>query len=316
LDRGFAEFKDFPVSAASVLSSPFLARALMRPYRRVIDDATPIVRKSAADVNAEFLSWLSSHPASPFFAFLNYFDAHSPNSPPSSFQRKFGSNGKVLDLQNERHHSAENIRRFADAYDDGIAYMDEQMGALLDALNAKGILDKTLVVITADHGEQLGEHGFLYHGNTLYRPSLTVPLLLRLPGRVPAAMRISTPVSLVDLPATILDLAGLADDHAPLPGTTLAIHWRNHAQQVRTGSPLLSEVSRVEAAGDWLPVSKGSMRSLVADGFHYIRNGDGREELYDFEHDLEEEHDLSDRPEHRQDIERLRKMVEDASGRR
>ena len=78
----------------------------------------------------------------------------------------------------------EEVREEVDAYDGALAYLDDQLGSLLDELEHRRLLDDTLVVITADHGEELGEHAVFDHGYSLYRQALQVPLLIVAPGRV------------------------------------------------------------------------------------------------------------------------------------
>ena len=111
-----------------------------------------------------------------------------------------------------------------DSYDNCLAYLDERLGELFDALQRRGVLDRTLVIVTADHGEELGEHGLFDHGESLYRPEIRVPLLIVLPAnrRSPGVVR--QVVSLRDLPATIVDLVGLAAG-SPFPGRSLAGLW-------------------------------------------------------------------------------------------
>ena len=159
------------------------------------------------------------------------------------------------------------------------------------------MLETTLVVITADHGEELGEHGVYDHGYTLYRPALQVPLIVVAPGRPPEARRVAAPVSLRDIPATIVDAAGVARG-APFQGTSLAFLW-NRASETRADAPLLFEVDRVSGQPDWFPASKGDMKALLYRGVKYIRNGDGSEELYDGEHDPWERRNLASQSEYR-----------------
>src|SRR5262249_3466064 len=146
-----------------------------------------------------------SRPQKPFFAFLNYFDAHGPYLPPPPFNRKFGDGGPQPDLMVRRTWSPQEIQRSIDAYDGALSYLDEQLGILLDKLKNQHLLENTLIVVTSDHGEQFGEHGLFDHANSLYRPLLHVPLVISYPPRVPASIRISHPVTLVNLPSTILD---------------------------------------------------------------------------------------------------------------
>ena len=106
-------------------------------------------------------------------------------------------------------YSPPEIKLARDCYDECIAYLDEQVGKLLEQLESSGLLANTVVVITADHGEHFGEHdGIFGHMYSLYGQEIRVPLVVIAPGRVPAGQVVSAPVTLRDLAATILDLAG------------------------------------------------------------------------------------------------------------
>jgi hypothetical protein len=133
------------------------------------------------------------------------------------------------------------------------------------------------------------------------------------PGRVPA-QRVPVAVSLRNVASTLIDVAGFRTS-APFPGSSLAALWNDRSPGA-TGSadPLLSEVSRVSGQPDWFPASKGDMKSLVRDGFHYIRNGDGSEELYDLARDIEERHDLSGIPEYQTHVVESRSTLRSVSG--
>jgi arylsulfatase A-like enzyme len=146
------------------------------------------------------------------------------------------------------------------------------------------------VIVTSDHGEQFGEHGVFDHGNSLYLPLLHVPLLMRFPGRVPGDIRIPASVSLRDLPATVLDVAGITAD---VPGESLARWWETFIEPSDGRNVVFAEVEGLATAYPSDPVFGGDMRSLIVGRQHYIRNGDGREELYDFGGDPAEERDLS-----------------------
>ncbi len=291
----------------TIITTSWLTQTLLGPAWTALGTRDRIVRKSAEDVNREFFSWLDARPVRPFLAFLNYFDAHEPYLPPPPFHTRFGA-GPLPDTLVRRSWSAGEIQRSMDAYDGAIAYVDQQLGRLLDGVKTRGLLENTLVVITSDHGEQFGEHGLFDHGNSLYRQVLQVPLTIHLPGRVPAGMRVSDPVSLAALPATIVDLAGLPRGRLHLPGRSLAEHWLAPPGSRRT-TGLLAEVSKGINLPDWLPAAKGPMKSVVADGMHYIRHSDGREELYDFNHDIAELHDLANRADARPALEESRRAL-------
>ena len=200
-------------------------------------------------------------------------DPHEPYDPPGRFRTMFGE-GKTPE----------------DLYDGSLAYLDQELGRLADTLRARGTLDRTLVVIVADHGEHLGDHGIWGHSNSLYEQLLRVPLIIRFPGRVPAGVRVRQPVSLRDLPVTLLSLA---DRAAPpsLPGVSLTGAWQRSDFR---GSDILAEL-RVAGRRKIPPGPSrfGDLHSAVRDSLHLIRNGDGSEELYDVVRDGEERTNLS-----------------------
>ncbi len=308
LNRGFVRYKDFPLSAKLLIRESWLTRALARPLHSILGDFNSMVRKPASDVNAEFTHWLASRPDRPFFAFLNYFDAHEPYLPPPPFDTRFRPQGGKAYLNKEPETwSPEEVQQAYDAYDGTLAYLDDQVGGLLATLKTQGLLQNTLVVVTSDHGEQFGEHGLYDHGNSLYRPLLQVPLVVSFPEQVPAGVRISEPVSLINLSATILDLAKASRGDPTIPGQSLADHWRSPARPEKE-EPLLAEVSKTINTLAWMPASKGDMKSVVVSGMHYIRNGDGREELYNLT-DIAEERDLAGAAEYRPVLEEARRAL-------
>jgi arylsulfatase A-like enzyme len=306
LARGFSDYKGPPVSWPMVVKNSWLARGLLgRSGVFGMNDGR--VRKRAWEVNAEFLAWLSVPSEKPFFAFLNYFDAHFPYRTPPPYDRRFGTGGPPLDLSDRTTWSAEEIQYVVDGYDSSLAYIDLELDRLFGALEEKGLLENTLIVVTSDHGEHLGEHGLIGHGNSLYRSVLEVPLLMSFRGRMPQGIRIRDAVSLADLPATILDLAGL--EGTSIPGQSLTLAWQLGGLQGRATLPF-AEVSKGINTPEWEPVHTGPLKSIVASGMHYIRHSDGREELYDFERDAAETNDLSSRPESRPGLEEARRALD------
>ena len=278
LDRGLRIYRDYRVSRAQILWSTQLLNsrvvhdltlsrslgevvAALRAFQWTVFDTPGYDTKHAGDVNSEFLDWRSGIDQRPYFAFLNYMDAHAPYwSRPSDLARF--TEGTDLEIH----------------YDASIAYLDDQVGDLLGKLQALSELDNTLVVIASDHGELFGEHGLYGHSQSLHFRVLHVPLVILPPGRNPAGVRVAEPVSLRDLPATMLELAALSED-GRFPGTSLSRYWDGSGATV--GS-LLSEVRQGHNTPDSVPISRGPMKSLVGRGMHYIVNGDGEEELYDY----------------------------------
>ena len=165
-------------------------------------------------------------------------------------------------------------------------------------LKLRGVLENTLVIVTADHGEHLGDHLLFFHGCSLYLQLVHVPLVIVSPEVVPADQVITEPVSLRDMPATIVHLLGLGGEE-PFPGQSLARCWNRpdgalpdqvEPVLMETGKPLFLVNDGRE------PAAKGPMKALIAGGLHYIRSGDGSEELYNLESDRKEQTNLAGLP--------------------
>ena len=322
LNRGFVHYEDYPFSIRELaLSSSLVANVVNSGVvRRLAGNYDVLDRKSAGQVNHDFLEWLSHNNQKPFFVFLNYFDAHEPYLPRGPFDGKFGEKTprKTYRVTRWAHEGARldketmspaEIQAELDAYEGSINYLDQELGALFDELKRQKVLENTLVVITADHGEQFGEHGVFTHGNSLYLQTLRVPLLISFPAHVPVNTSVREPVTLRDMAATIVDLAQLGDKNR-FPGNSLAQFW-NGTGNTDSGarSPLLSEVTVGPDTHPQDPLFKGEMRSLVMDRKHYVLNGDGREEVYDLDSDPQENKDLAGSDEGRQIIPRFRSLL-------
>ncbi len=309
LNRGFIHYEDYPISLGMIIQSSWLARLTIDVgLQKITDNRQKLVRKSAAELNEDFLRWLSQKDQRPFFVFLNYFDAHAPYLPPKPFDTQFGPK-RAWPAPPRRTWSPQEIQVAIDAYDGSIAYLDYHLGLLFGELQKRDLLKNTLVIIMSDHGEQFGEHGLFDHGNSLYRPLLHVPLFIAFPSRVPEDIRVHEPVSLRDLPATVMDLVKF-EDGPQFPGDSLARYWNGSHDPSSLATLLLSEVSKGINVGEWQPVSKGDMKSLVVNGLHYIKNGDGREELYDFEIDMNEERNLASSDEGRRVLAEFRLFLD------
>ncbi len=289
LARGFVHYEDFLTTPKQILLSAELGQWISDWHGKLILRTSDW--KGAPAVNAEFLRWLSrtGGQGRPFFAFLNYMDGHLPYHTPEAIERRFQGSGNGK----------------ADRYDAAIVSLDQGLGNLLVGLEVRGLLEHTIVVIASDHGEQVGEHGLDNHGNSLYLQLLHVPLVIVWPGRVPEGRRVAEPVSLRDLPATILELCGVA---APLPGHSLSPRWTAGAPVGDT--LLLAEVERHPTGlANW-PNRKGPMQALLAGPYHYIREGDGRELLFNYWEDPAEEHDLVGSPDEVARLEEFRAALE------
>ncbi len=308
LERGFARYQDFPVDAAMLVRSSWLTKRAGRVLDRVPGFPRWTLPKRGARINEEFVRWLDGRDERPFFAFLNYFDAHDPYRVPPGYEKRFGPippPGATID--DTQQHATEDLERWITAYDACIAYLDDQLGRLFRALEERGLDRNTLVILTSDHGEMFGEHNQIQHTSGLYMPALHVPLAMVYPGVLPAGVRVSRPVTLRDLPATILDV--LRQPDSAIPGRTLAGLW-NGELAPNGGSALLSELDAYSWSSPWKPISRGDMKSLLEDRLHYIRNGDGVEELYDPTIDVREENDLIADPRAAGAVERFRFVLD------
>jgi arylsulfatase A-like enzyme len=171
-----------------------------------------------------------------------------------------------------------------------MAYLDAQLSELHRALQQRGLLENTILIITADHGEEFGEHGQFWHGYNLYMTSLRVPLLVVLPPGKERQAIISEAAGLQDMAATIVDLVSVSEG-SPFPGATLRRFWESSPEWKRS-TPILSELNprtnQVQSVGTQL--------SIIADGYHYLQKSkDQVEELYRLDDDWEQVN-LADHP--------------------
>lgn len=323
LARGFDHYEDYPVSLGQAVLSTSWGRRLAdwSWLRNRIGCHELLNRKPAATVLAEFLTWLDTAERRPFFAFINLFDAHEPYMPPAPFDRLFHAPGDRGPLRHVVSLTAgsEAIRprkwamteedRELDLalYEGGIAYMDDQLRGLFAELERRGVLDRTVVILTSDHGEQFGEHGLYRHINSVYTPLLHVPLVIRVPGRTLDGVRVPVPVSLRQLPATVVDLLDL-ESTVDFPGPSLAETWG--PESVAPPAPF-SELVPSNVEQEWYPVAGGRLRSIVSGPYHYIRSEAGAEELYDLDRDPEETVNLIADPGHRAVAASVRKTLDE-----
>ena len=194
LDRGFHTFDD-----------SLILRGARNPIAREVVD--------------RFLELEPEMPDRPFFAFLHFFDPHWDYTAPPPHDALFSDpayEGRVDGTSDSLapFHEANNPMPEPDRqemiarYDGEIRYLDREIGRLLSALDRRGRLDNTLIVLTGDHGEEFKEHFQLGHGRTLFDEQLRVPLILSGLPEFPAGARRSDLVSPLDLPPTLLELAG------------------------------------------------------------------------------------------------------------
>jgi arylsulfatase A-like enzyme len=188
--------------------------------------------RRAADTNALAIPWLRLA-AEPFFLFVHSFDPHAPyegapeylNYVPIAFSQKTATAHVAVEGTEEQQTALRSFRRAVSKavrhYHAEVLQTDTEVGHLLAVLGALKIRSRTLVVLTSDHGEGLGQHGLLDHAAHLYGEQLRVPLIVSGAGVAKPGLRIPTPVGLVDLAPTLATLAGLSFPE-PTDGRSLA----------------------------------------------------------------------------------------------
>ena len=230
-------------------------------YAGVADIGVPVrtaaARRRADEVITDAIRWIDGVDGSRFFLWAHLYDPHRPYDPPEPFRS-----------------------RYTDPYIGEIAFADSQIGRLLDALDRRRLLDRTIVVVAGDHGESLGDHGERDHGIFVYESTLHVPLIIRAP-HVPSR-RIAGVVRLVDVMPTVLDL--LRVDSGPVDGVSLTAIMRGEARDVELDA--YSESLYPRRFG-W-----SSLRALRAGRYKLIDAP--RPELYDLERDPFEQRNIYD----------------------
>lgn len=190
-----------------------------------------------ASLEEPVFAWLRGRSRRPFFLFLHTYDVHSPYAPPPELHRRFTESlaaptpgfepsSEVLESIRASHWgteprslSAADIAYARALYDAEVAWVDEWFGRLLDELERAGLLDRAVVAVVSDHGEEFQEHGSVLH-EKLYATVTRVPLLIRAPGGAKGTV-VSSVVETIDLMPTLLDLAGIEPPES-LQGRTLA----------------------------------------------------------------------------------------------
>jgi arylsulfatase A-like enzyme/Tfp pilus assembly protein PilF len=222
--------------------------------------AMDMIQRRGSEVVDRTLEWLRDDTPRRFFAWVHLYDAHTPYEAPEQVQARFP-------------------RTQDGSYDAEIAYADIQIGRLVDALRADGRLAETLIVVVADHGEMVGEHGEATHGFFIYEGATRIPLVFSGPG-VPAGV-VSDQVRIVDVMPTALSLLGI-----PIPP---AVQGTN-LMPLAAGQHL----DLVAHSESWYPryhYGWSELRSIQDGRFKFIRAP--RMELYDLEADRSEQHDRS-----------------------
>jgi arylsulfatase A-like enzyme len=241
-------------------------------------------------LRSDALAWLRPRaektPSSPpRFLYLQYLEPHGPYDPPEPYRSRFGHGAPGVDVAKANHLAltiafkdlrADEVDVLESLYDGEVASVDAQLRALFAALEERGFLDDAVVVVTADHGEEFKEHGFMTHGHDLYNETVRVPLIVLAPG-VEGGRVIEDNVSLVDVAPTILDLVGLPKQPTfegrslvPLMWRKSLTEWRLHAEN--PFPDVIIELPETGSQLDWRAHSaalvRGGVKLLIGPGRH------------------------------------------------
>jgi arylsulfatase A-like enzyme len=248
-------------------------------------------------INGEFFAMLGERnlAQAPFFAFFNYMDAHFPYIPRHPFDHLFPgkdigtTQATMAALQRTVSNQGETVppvysSHAVSQYDGGIAYEDSQIGQLVDWLKRENLYDNTMIVVTGDHGESLGERRLFQHGNSLYANLLHVGLIVKYPHNAPTGV-VNAPVSLIDIFPTVMKSVGVEPPRG-LQGLDLL-------------DPAVSEPRHLFSESFPCPVAHQPdcpngclMRAVVSWPNKYIFSSNGKSEVYDLQQDPYESHNL------------------------
>jgi arylsulfatase A-like enzyme len=275
LERGFQDYVDLTVNLPNYLADPGAA-TLAATYKRLktmlavpgaIDDQLALSGQAEeeldgkADVTTDGATlWLESQAAAaeqsrrPFFLWVHYWDPHYPYTPPPAFDQvgeacagcPDGSMATIRRIQSGEQLGPAEAAHLLRYYDGEIAFLDSQLARLFASLERLGLDRRTLVVVMGDHGESFGEQGRWLHGGDLLATEIQVPLLLWMPGTLPAGTVVESVSRSVDVAPTILELLGL-----PIPATV-------------DGRSLLPLVRGEEPGDDRYAISELADRSIVS----------------------------------------------------
>jgi len=241
-------------------------------------DAMSFVERRAEEVVDRAVGWLEDR-TGPWFLWIHLFDPHQPYDPPEPFRSRFKD----------------------DPYSGEVAYVDQALGKLLSAVEAKGPGQKTITVITGDHGESLGQHGESTHGYFAYNATLWIPLIIAVPGAKP--LSVSANVSHVDIFPTVCDLLHL-ETPSPLHGRSLVPYLEGKELPERD---IYFEALTAYCNRGWAP-----LRGFISGKSKFMESP--LPELYDLEKDFDETRNLAEGREAKPQRDRFEKLFAGLAG--
>lgn len=318
LDKGFHQFFEI---WKGVTSKNLLVRGCHFLYRNWLA-LLGIQDDGAKKTNKLVVNWLKSHISDtrPFYIFLHYIEPHNPINAPHPFKKKYVDSKHIDNIGKKKLKKVANnplvcftdrlnlnqaeINYLISLYDGEIAYIDTMVGEVIDFLKAKNVLDDTFVILTADHGEHLGEHSLYSHVASLYEPIVHIPLIIRYLRIYKPSQRYEQLVQHIDIFPTILDLLNNNENHLiNLAGQSLLP--RNGKITIDKKRPIIAEwegriphfvknrLKVLNKPQDKEAVFLKKLSMIRESNEKYIYCDDGSEELFNLDSDPNEINNLA-----------------------
>lgn len=247
-------------------------------------------------ITVQAIKWLKSHCDKKLFLWIHYIAPHRPYAPPMPYKNLFdqdykgnmnGSSKQLDEIALKKIAlSKEDLNHIISLYDGEIAFVDDQIKYLISTIRKLNIKDKTLIVITADHGEDLYQHNFyFYHAASIYESSLQIPLIFNLPGVIPKNIKINKVVESIDIAPTILEILGIPSPRN-FHGTSLMPLFKN--RDIFLGdaySEWQDKILSIRTDSHRFIYNPSNFHPICIDGGNYNSYVIEQEELYDIKND-------------------------------
>ncbi len=284
LGRGFARVSFYPKAWLEGSMGARLAGRLLPVSMRCNPNSSELTELATR--------WIKRHGGEPAFFWLHYFDPHIPYRPPQHFwptgdapeRIGFDFDGMRKIRQGVFVPTPAERRWIRALYDAEVRYVDDEIGKFLAVLKDRGLYDDAVIVLTSDHGEEFWEHGGFEHGHTLYNELLRVPLIVKLSENSsgPAGGRVETPVSILSIMPTILELCGVEEPSAS--SRSLVHRWDAQGDPATHNPPLFSSGA----------LYYEERQAVRFDGIKYIASSLSQtEEVYDLSADPGEQYSIA-----------------------
>ena len=267
---------------ASFLANGYVSRAF--GFDQGWDHYTNYIRErrntNASNVFGEAIQWIEKHKEQRFFVYIQTIDPHVPYDPPDEFLKMYDPKPYSGQVKNRRTHlmlddvkknpkkykfTARDKERIEALHDGEISYHDEYFGRFLKQLDALGLSEDTIIVVTSDHGEEFQEHGSWGHGHSVYQELLHVPLIMRWPGAIAAGSRITPVVTTMDVAPTVLEASGIAIPKEFEGRSLMGFLRGNWPPAPHVAFSDFMDNRRVIVGGDWKYIIRANLSHVAFD---------------------------------------------------